>query len=92
MSAAVLSLVAWAAAWFVLVRATQPGPSIPWASEIAYRDGRQCFTPVYDWSGSAPERCVFPEDHYGECSLSGLVEAPRRRRVLVELVDPWGVS
>lgn len=61
-----LSLAGWGATWFALVRATRPGPSIPWASEIAYREGRQCFTPCY--SGySAPERCAYPDDHYGEC-------------------------
>lgn len=36
-------------------------------SEIAYREHRQCCTALYSWGGGYPDRCVYPEDHYGKC-------------------------
>lgn len=35
--------------------------------EIAYREGRQCCTAIYGLWGGCPDRCVYPEGHYGEC-------------------------
>jgi hypothetical protein len=85
-----LVLALWVVVWAGLIHATRALPPPELLSEIAYREGRQCFTPVYDWSGSAPERCVFPDDHYGECALSTRIEPKRRPRpALVEAVDPW---
>lgn len=71
-----------------LVVAVRPLPRTDTPSEIAYREGRQCCTPCY--SGySAPERCVYPEDHYGDCSTEVTRPSPRQLVRPPSQVDPW---
>lgn len=63
-----LALLALSAlAWAYLLRATSPQPAPEMASQVAYREGRQCCGAIYPWSGWPPDRCVYPEDHWGEC-------------------------
>lgn len=64
---ALLLLIPAVLTWMHLLHATRPVPSLPWLSEIADREGRQCFTGVYGSWMSPPERCAYPEDHYGRC-------------------------
>lgn len=60
-------LVPAALAWLGLLLATRPRPAPEMASQVAYREGRQCCGALYSWSGWPPDRCVYPEDHWGRC-------------------------
>lgn len=67
MVSTLLLLVPALLGWALLLRSTRPLPSVPWLSEIAYREHRQCYGGCYSGWASPPERCAYPEDHYGGC-------------------------
>lgn len=63
----------WLRYWWTNVFATRPycpdcrtgdSPHERWSRRPWVE---QCTTPIYDPSGSAPERCALPDWHEGEC-------------------------
>ena len=66
---ALLLLAPCLLAWLWLLHATRPQPAPLTASELAYREGRQCCTAFYPYGGGYPDRCVYPEDHWGACEI-----------------------
>ena len=56
-------IIVWAA---YLLHSVRPQSAPELLSEVAWREQRQCYSACY--SGySAPERCAYPQDHYGPC-------------------------